>query len=375
MAVAATLALPLADVGALRRRVAALAENRPGVYRMLDAGGRVIYVGKAKRLRSRLLSYFRSRYPEDKGARILQAATDVQWDYQPSEFAALLAELRLIRRHRPPFNVRMNRRRHTAFIKVSSGPAPKIYVGAGLGGDDVTHYGPFVGVGRLQDGVRVLNDMLGLRDCALERSIAYAEQGDLFAPARRAGCLRYELGTCTGPCAGFVTEAAYRTRVARALELLEGRAVAPLDRVIGEMAAASDREDYERAAWWRERFDALTWLVGACARAQSAIESLSFVYTDPGLYGDDRAYVVRRATVRAAAPAPRTPIEREAFCALVAEHAGREPVGPLPVAVIDETVLLMSWFRRHPAALRRTVPLEAWMAGDPTPEGRGVPRC
>jgi excinuclease ABC subunit C len=67
-----------------------LAENRPAVYRMIDPAGRVIYVGKAKRLRNRVLSYFRARYPEDKAARILHAAKTIEWDYVPSEFAAYL---------------------------------------------------------------------------------------------------------------------------------------------------------------------------------------------------------------------------------------------------------------------------------------------
>ncbi len=222
------------------------------------------------------------------------------------------------------------------------------------------HYGPFRAAARLTRSIRVLNDLLGLRDCALETSIAYAEQGDLFAPQRRAACLRHELGTCSGPCAGFVTEQAYHDRVAQATALLEGRALAPLDVVVSEMAAASAREEYERAAWWRARFDALTWLLGACARLQATLDALSFVYIDPGAYGDDRAYVIRRATVRAAAPAPHTPLEVEAFRALVEAQLGPEPSGPIPPAAIDETLLILSWFRRHRGALRRTVPLAEW---------------
>ena len=93
----------------LGRRVRALAENRPAVYRMLDSTGRILYVGKAKRLRTRLLCYFRAAYPDDKAARILYAATDITWDYVPSEFAAYLHELRQIRRYRPHFNHRGNR--------------------------------------------------------------------------------------------------------------------------------------------------------------------------------------------------------------------------------------------------------------------------
>ncbi|MBI2071715.1 MAG: nucleotide excision repair endonuclease, partial [Gemmatimonadetes bacterium] len=160
-----SLALPLTDLEPLRGRVAALAENRPGVYRMLDAGGRVLYVGKAKRLRPRLLSYFRAADTDEKAGRILRAAADIEWEYQPSEFAACLAELRLIRRFRPPFNVHMDRTRRVAFIKVSGGPAPKIFVSRAAASDGMAHYGPFVGPGRLIEAVRVLNDLLGLRDC------------------------------------------------------------------------------------------------------------------------------------------------------------------------------------------------------------------
>ena len=165
MAVARVLTLPLGDVERLKRRVVALAENRPAVYRMVDPTGRVIYVGKANRLRARLLSYFRARYPEKKASRILQASADIVWDYVPSEFAALLSELRQIRRHRPLFNVRMNRTRRAAFIKISGGAAPKVYVGRTPGTDDVRHYGPFLGTARLQEGVFM--EVIGIRTASL----------------------------------------------------------------------------------------------------------------------------------------------------------------------------------------------------------------
>ncbi len=358
----AALALPLADRARLRRRVLALAENRPAVYRMLDATGRVVYVGKAKRLRSRLLSYFRARYPEDKGARILNSAADIEWDDMPSEFAALLGELRQILRYRPVFNIRMNRNRRAGFIKISPGPAPKIYVGTSPGSDGTIHYGPYAGLARLREAIRVLNDVMGLRDCSLRMSISFPEQGDLFGPAQRAGCLRHDLAQCTGPCAALVTESEYRERIQTAINFLEANAIAPLDRVITEMIAASDKSDFELAAWWRNKFDHLEWLLGASARSRSAVASLSFVYLDPGIYGDDRAYVINHAAVRAAAPVPRTPIEREAFRALVAEHAEWKPAsGSSYRGAIDEMLLLLQWFRRRPGALSRTVSFDEWL--------------
>ena len=89
----------------------------------------MIYVGKAKRLRTRLLTYFRAEYPDDKAARILYAASDIAWDYVPSEFAAYLGELRQIRKFRPHFNYRGNVTRRSVLIKISGGPAPRVYAG------------------------------------------------------------------------------------------------------------------------------------------------------------------------------------------------------------------------------------------------------
>src|SRR5687767_4853308 len=123
------LALPLSDLDRLKRRVSGLAEQRPAVYRMVDLTGRVVYVGKAKRLRARLLSYFRDEDPDDRHARILAVTDRIEWDYQPSEFAAFLGELRQIQRYRPPLNIKLNRPRRVGFVKVSGGPAPKIFSG------------------------------------------------------------------------------------------------------------------------------------------------------------------------------------------------------------------------------------------------------
>jgi excinuclease ABC subunit C len=356
------LALPQCDLDWLKRRVSNFAEDRPGVYRMVGPTGRVMYVGKAKRVRTRLLSYFRAAYPDDKGARILHAAADIQWQYVASEFAALLEELRQIHRYRPTFNVRMNRVKRTVLIKISKSPAPKIFVGTKPGGDNMRHYGPFTSAARVRDAIRVLNDLLGLRDCAVAMPMVFPEQGDLFGPSTRAACLRHEIGTCAGPCAGFVSEEEYQTRTQRAIDFFEGRSVAPLDRVIQQMVASADSHDFERATSWRDKFEALEWLFEALARARASLETLSFIYLDPGAYGEDMVYLIRRGTVRAIAPAPTTPLEREAFRGVVRQHVEPERDDrPLPSTAIDEMLLVMRWFRGHPAAMRRTISLQEWL--------------
>jgi excinuclease ABC subunit C len=358
----AALPLASADLGALRERVRLLAENRPAVYRMTDPAGRLLYVGKAKRLRARLMTYFRASFPDDKAARILHAAGDISWDYVHSDFAACLGELRQIRQFRPPFNVAMNRTRRAVFVKILDSPAPKVYQGATIGRQDGRVYGPFRSRGRVEEALRVLNDLLGLRDCEARMPIVFADQGDLFTAATQAACHRHELGQCTGPCAGLVSEVDYRHRIETAAAFLEGRTIQPIDRAIVAMQESAVAQHYERAAKWRERFEQLEWLLAATARSRAAVDLLTFVYRDPGVFGDDRAYLVRRGTVRACFPYPTTPIERIAFGAVVKEELGREEpaAGPLPLEAIDEILLLMSWFRTHPDALKRTVPLEEW---------------
>ena len=351
--------LPSTDLHQLRERIRALAENRPAIYRMTDAMGRIIYVGKAKRLRTRLLTYFRAEYPDDKAARILYAASDIAWDYVPSEFAAYLGELRQIRRYRPYFNHRGNLTRRAVFIKVSGGPAPRVTAGGTLGRDDLRCYGPFRSLGRTLDAVRTLNDLLGLRDCAATMPVVFAGQGDLFDRPGQAACMRHAFGFCSGPCAGFVSEWEYRRKVETAAAFLEGRTIQPVDRVIAAMQEAATEARFEVAARWREKFEQLEWLLAATSRARTAVDLLTFIYRDPGDYGDDRVYLVRQGLVRATAPNPTTPIEREAFRAVVAAELAK-PAAPLPPDGVDEILLLMAWFRAHPDALRRTTPLESW---------------
>lgn len=343
----------------MRRKVGDGAENRPGVYRMIAPDGEVLYVGKSKVVRSRLLSYFRAEYPEDKGARILREAHDIEWSYTPSEFAALLEELRLIKRFRPRFNVAMKRdARHYAFIKLTKGPAPKLAVVRGAGSEDGgVYYGPFVGAQRIGEAVRELSDALALRDCAMDRPMSFADQAELFESMHRTpGCIRYEVRKCLGPCIAAATAAAYAERVAMARAFLEGTDDGPMERLRDEMMTASEALEYERAATLRDKVQRMESLKEQFGRLRFAVETLSFVYTVPGHNGDDRVYLIRRGRVRGEQPAPRTDAEREALHAMVSDVFAEPQLegGSVPSHEIDELLLLSSWFRRFPDELTRT---------------------
>lgn len=344
----------------MRAIVRAEAANRPGVYRMLADNGEIVYVGKSKAIRSRLMSYFRAAYPEEKGARILREATRIEWDYEPSEFAALLRELRLIKQYRPRFNVAMKRdARHYSFIKVTRGAAPKLTVVRGAGSDDASvYYGPFVGAQRIAEAVRELNDVLGLRDCRSDLPMYFADQRELFTlPPRTPGCIRYEIKRCLGPCVGGCTVAAYDAQLGLARAFLEGASDGPLDSLRVQMEAASEALEFERAGMFRDKLARLEVLREQFDRLRFAVESLSFLYHVKGCEGDgrNRTYIIRRGVVRAELDTPRTKGQKTAMQQLVDDIFGEAPPAgsSIPTHEIDELLLLSSWFRKFPKEMER----------------------
>jgi excinuclease UvrABC nuclease subunit len=349
-----------ARVARMHEHVRQGVRERPGVYRMLSPDGEILYVGKSKKLRTRLLGYFRAAFPREKGARIIREAGRVEWDYLPSEFAALLEELKLIKRFRPRFNVMMKRdARHYAFVRISTGAAPKFLVVRGAGNDEHgTYYGPFHGALQLEEALRELNDVLGLRDCRLDQKMYFADQTELsIVPTRTPGCIRHEIGRCLGPCIAATTQAQYRARFRLAREFLEGAHDAPVETLRAAMEASSEKLEFERAAQLRDKIQRLESLREQFARLRFAVESLSFVYTMPGFGNDDRAYVIRRGRVRAELPAPGSAAERSALAARAAEifAPSERSSATVPAHEVDELLLLSSWFRKFPSELDRTV--------------------
>ena len=373
-----------AHLPALKAMVRAGCEDRPGVYRMLGPDGEILYVGKSKQIRTRLLSYFRCVYPDDKGARILRDTTHLEWEYTPSEFAALLLELRQIKRWRPRYNVLMKRdARHWSFIKLTRGPAPKLHVVRGSTGsaDGGVYYGPFTGAHRIEEAVRELSDALGLRDCAQATPMRFADQGELFVPelvqlaGRTPRCIRHEVRKCLGPCVAACTSDQYADRVRLARGFLDGADDGPLDALRAQMDVLSEALEFERAAMLRDKVRRLEDLRAQFDRLRFAVETLSFAYVVPGAAparaggspaGEDRVYLVRRGRVRADLPAPIDAASRRALHAAAREvFVPRERGGSaVPTHEVDELLLLSWWFRHRPVELGRTLAAPAVVAAD-----------
>lgn len=360
----------------LRETVRAAAEDRPGVYRMVAANGAVLYVGKSIRIRTRLLSYFRA-IDGDKARRLIARTQRVDWDYVPDAFGALLHEWRLIRRWRPPFNVEHKRETEFRFVKLTAEPTPRLVVARRVDDDGAAYWGPFGAAARVRHAMRVLNGVVGLRDCSASTPMAFADQTDLFgdlsvgagdaAAAVRAMplCVRGELRMCLAPCAGGCSTAAYARAVERARRFLDGGDYEPILALTDRMNAAAERLEYELAARLRERIDLLHRLAESLAHARGALDRLSFVYRAPAAEGGETAYVIRRARVvgqftLSGHGSTRRRAERrmrETVRRLWAEsgRATRRIDGPSA----GELLVVSGWFRRKPEELERTTPLES----------------
>ncbi len=286
---------------ALRLRVREDCPRRPGVYGMLDANGLLIYVGKAKSLRARLLSYFRTKSRDPKAGRILAHTRSIVWECRSGEFAALLRELELIRRWRPRFNVQgQPRRQRHWYVCLGRKPAPYVFLSSRPVSTALACFGPVPPGLQARTAVRRLNDAFRLRDCPQKQTMTFADQGELFPSSRTAACLRHEIGTCLAPCAAACTLSAYMEQVNKTRAFLKGENLSLLDSLRRDMEAAAAEFAFERAAAVRDRLETLTWLSEHLQRLRKAREGQSFVYPARNEEGSQTWFLIHGGRVIAA---------------------------------------------------------------------------
>jgi excinuclease ABC subunit C len=345
---------------ALRKGIKAQCPNRPGVYAMLDGNGDILYVGKAKRLRTRLLNYFRRSCAErQKAQRLLRRTHCVVWEYSPHEFAALLRELELIRQHRPRFNVMgqpLLRRR--AYVCIGRAPAPYVYV-ANEAPAKGHWFGPLVARAEIHDAVRHLNDLFRLRDCPKrQQTIRFADQGSLIEESVAAGCIRYEIKTCLGPCAALCSAAQYRARVQAVRRFLLCNDPQTLEQMKLQMQEAAAVLDYEGAGVLRDTIESLEWLLGTLVRLRSTREELSFIYPVQ-VEGTERQlwYLIHEGQLRITLAAPTCAADRRQTRQMLHEIYEAPPRVGIPLEAIDHVWLIAAWFRKFPKERNRCI---AW---------------
>ena len=348
----------------LREHVRSGAEDRPGVYRWLGTGGRILYVGKSVRVRSRLLSYFR----KDKGktARLVAEAEAVSWDYTPNEFAALFREMRLIRVWQPEYNVQHKRDRRYGFIKVTREPAPRLIPVTRTHSDGARYYGPFGRTAWLARAVHDLSLATGLRDCTGDTPIHFGDQLEMFSGGRTPRCIRVETGTCPGPCAGRCTSAEYDRGVRLARAFLEARSRAPLETLERSIGEAAERLRFEYAATMRDRMETLEKLWKHLSGFRGRIDHLNLVYPVSGFGGEDRIYLIRRGRLHGELPWPKSDEARLQANSVVEEAFRPAPAdrdGALEADAAAEVLMTVAWFNKRPRERKRAVAPDRWLAG------------
>ncbi len=217
--------------------------DAPGVYLMRSARGRVLYVGKARSLRSRVRSYFRRGGHSYKTRALVARITDFEVIVTDSEVEALVLENNLIKEHRPRFNLTFRDDKQYLYLKVTVQETyPRVATTRRILKDGALYFGPYTSAKALRQTLKLLNRLFPYRTCTI----------DMSRPIPRP-CLKYDLGLCNAPCTRFVSVEEYREVVDGAVRFLRGEYERAAAWLTEQMWAAADGEDYETAAKFRDR--------------------------------------------------------------------------------------------------------------------------
>jgi excinuclease ABC subunit C len=228
---------------------------KPGVYRMHDARGDILYVGKARALKNRVSNYTQVDRLPNRLRRMVAQTRSMTIVTTNSETEALLLEAQLIKRYRPAYNVLLRDDKSFPFILLRADHKfPRIQKHRGARRHKGQYYGPFASAGSVNQTLNALEKLFLLRSCS-----------DSFFNNRDRPCLLYQIKRCSAPCVGRVDDAAYAELVADAKAFLDGKSSGVQAKLAAEMEGAAEGLDFERAAMLRDRLKALTFIQGSQA--------------------------------------------------------------------------------------------------------------
>jgi excinuclease ABC subunit C len=218
-----------------------------GVYLMLGAGDRILYIGKAVSLRNRVRSYFQDSAAHPlRTEKMVERVVDVRWIVVTNEIEALILEANLIKRHQPPFNVRLRDDKRYPYLKVTNEPFPRVTFTRVVRDDGGRYFGPYTNAHGLRELINLVRVVFPLRTCR-----------EPIDGKRKRPCLQYHIKRCLAPCVGYQSEAEYDELVAEVVLFLEGHQDRLLQRLDAEMDGAAERMNYEAAAHLRDRIVAV----------------------------------------------------------------------------------------------------------------------
>ncbi|MDX1406145.1 MAG: excinuclease ABC subunit UvrC [Woeseiaceae bacterium] len=217
--------------------------HRPGVYQMLDAKHKVIYVGKAGDLRKRVSSYFQRSHADAKTASMMQGVASVEVTVTNTESEALILEYNLIKRHKPRFNVILRDDKSYPYIYVSTNhPFPRLQFHRGQRKGKGRYFGPYPSAGAVRKTLNELQKLFLIRQCP-----------DTYFRNRTRPCLQYQIKRCTAPCVDYIDRDTYAEDVNAAILFLEGKNAGVIDALVERMERAAVNHEYEQAARYRDQ--------------------------------------------------------------------------------------------------------------------------
>ncbi|MFZ1948240.1 MAG: excinuclease ABC subunit UvrC [bacterium] len=220
----------------------------PGVYTFKDSRGKIIYVGKAKSLRSRVKSYFRGDALAPRTVALVAKARGLDFIVTSSEVEALILECNLIKHFRPRYNVNLKDDKKYPYIKVTAGaPFPGISATRNLSDRTARYFGPYTDARAMRRSLKVLTEVFPIRACKRDLPLARPDRG----------CLNYHIGKCVGPCRGDVASEAYKKIVRQVCDFLSGKVAGVTRQLKASMEAEAAGRRFEEAACLRDRIRAL----------------------------------------------------------------------------------------------------------------------
>jgi excinuclease ABC subunit C len=221
--------------------------QHPGVYQMLDEKGIVLYVGKAKNLKKRVASYFSAKSKDYKTLTLVSQIHDINITVTASESEAVLLECNLIKKYQPRYNVLLRDDKSYPYIMISTQHEfPRIDLYRGTRKKNALLFGPYPSAGVVRETISLLQKVFRIRTCT-----------DTYFEARTRPCLLYQIGRCTGPCVGLISQAEYAENVKLAVLFLQGKDDEVINVMQVRMEAASQALDFEAAAQYRDQISRL----------------------------------------------------------------------------------------------------------------------
>ncbi|MED5427252.1 MAG: excinuclease ABC subunit UvrC [Candidatus Neomarinimicrobiota bacterium] len=224
----------------------------PGVYRFTNENKDIIYIGKAKNLRSRVRSYFqKGKSQSPKNLTMVRHIRGLEWIVVRSEVEALLTEANLIKQHSPRYNVMMKDDKSFPFIRITHEPFPQVLLTRKVVKDGSSYFGPFTDVHRLRTTLKALHKVFPIRSCSfyLDKQVITEKKVKL--------CLDYHIRKCEGPCEGLVSREHYQSMIDRIKQFMRGKTKEMTDYIMGQMRRSSAQMHYEEAAMYRDQLQAI----------------------------------------------------------------------------------------------------------------------